>query len=83
MSYYNNVVKAVATVKEKLTRTDLAEMLEENQSELVGNYRPALTPEMEKALSKLSEDERLAVMDGLDDSFFCLLCLVAKDYLKS
>lgn len=65
--YYEHIQQALDKVQVALSKEELEELLQENQSYLRSEFRPEFSDELKTAIGNMSDDYQLAVIDAMDD----------------
>lgn len=71
--YYKSIQQALDKVQATLSKEELEELLQENQSYLCSEFRPEFSDEFEDALDSLDDGEIDAVMTTVDNFWIYIL----------
>lgn len=71
--HYEHIQQALDKVQATLSKEELEELLEENQSYLCAEFRPEFSDEFEVALITLNDEDTTAILDTVDNFWIYIL----------
>lgn len=70
---YEHIQQALDRVQATLSKEELEELLQENQSYLCAEFRPEFSDSLGHTLETLSNETNVAILDALDDFWLFIL----------
>ena len=67
------VKKAIDTIEAENSVDEIVDMLRDDHSYLLAEYRPDLSDELQNVTAKLSDDDKIVLQDALDGMFLALM----------
>lgn len=71
--YYEHIQQALDKVQATLSKEELEELLQENQSYLCAEFRPEFSDKLSVAVGNMDDSQQLAVIDSIDDLWIYIL----------
>lgn len=76
------VKKAVDTIEAENSVSEIVDMLHNDHSYLLAEYRPDLSDELQNVTAKLSDDDAVVLQDALDGMFLALMLERYQHHMK-